>query len=189
MVYIQKGVTGTSPCGDMSKKYHRARQYRLPYFNYASTAYYFVTLRTKEKQQYFGKVCNGVVELSAIGKIVKECFTNLPRKLHYLAVDVFVIMPDHVHLFVLITNPGEERTIREKKFQPEKRSLSLAIRNLKATTTLLVRRRMGGVNIWHRRFYDHIVRNEDELNRIRTYIRNNSLRWDIERNHPQALLI
>jgi putative transposase len=177
------------PCNNMPLIYKRCKQHRLPYFNYASNAYYFVTICTKDRQHYFGTICNNEPQLSDIGKIVQECLNNLPMKLSYITIDEFVIMPNHMHAIVFINNPEEKRTIRAKKFQPAKRSLSLVIRNFKSTVILLARRRIGPIDMWQPRFYDRIVRNEDELNRIRTYIRNNPAQWEIDRNNPENLLM
>lgn len=177
------------PCSNMPLRYKRYKQYRLPYFNYASTAYYFVTICTKERQHYFGTIRNGEPQLSDIGKIVQECLNNLPSKMAYLRTDEFVIMPNHVHAIVFINNPEEKRTIRAKKIQPAKRSLPLVIRNSKSTVTLLVHRSIGVMEIWQPRLYDRIVRNEDELNRIRMYIRNNPSQWETDKNNAENLLM
>lgn len=171
----------------MPLRFGRYKQYRLPYFNYASNAYYFVTICTKDRQHYFGGIRNGSIELSDTGKIVQRCLTEIPKKLSHVTVDEFVIMPNHVHAIVFINNPEEKRTIKTKQFQPAKRSLSLVIRNFKSTATLLARRETSLMNIWQPRFYDHIVRNKDELNRIRTYIRNNPVQWELDRNDPENL--
>ena len=171
----------------MPLRFGRYKQYRLPYFNYASNAYYFVTICTKDRQHYFGGIRNGAIELSDTGKIVQRCLTELPKKMSYVTVDEFVIMPNHVHAIVFINNPEEKRTIRTKQFQPAKRSLSLVIRNFKSTATLLARWETSLMNIWQPRFYDHIVRNEDELNRIRTYIRNNPVQGKLDRNDSENL--
>jgi putative transposase len=173
----------------MPVRYKRYKQYRLPYFNYASTAYYFVTICTKDRQHCFGAVRSGETELSEMGKIVRKCLTDLSLKLSFVEVDEFVIMPNHVHAIIFINNPKKERAIKEKKFQPEKRSLSLVIRNFKSTVTLLARRSIGMLDVWQPRFYDHIIRNDDELNRIRTYIRNNPAQWDMDKNNPENLLM
>ncbi len=177
------------PCNNMPLIYKRYKQYRLPYFNYASTAYYFVTICTKERQHYFGTIHNSEPQLSDIGKIVQECLNDLPLKLSYVTIDESVIMPNHVHAIVFINNPEKERTLREKKFRLEKRSLSSVVRNFKSTVTLLVRRNIGVMDIWQPRFYDRIVRSEDELNRIRVYIRNNPAQWETDKNNTENLLM
>ena len=173
----------------MPLRFGRCKQYRLPYFNYASNAYYFVTICTKDRKHYFGDIRNSAIELSDTGKIVQRCLTELSKKLSYVTVDKFVIMPNHVHAIVFINNPEEKRTIRVKTFQPAKRSLSLVIRNFKSTATLLARRETSLMNIWQARFYDHIVRNDDELDRMRTYIRNNPAQWETDKNNPGNLLM
>ena len=173
----------------MPLRFGRYKQYRLPYFNYASNAYYFVTICTKDRQHYFGSICNGATELSDKGKIVQKCLNELPKRISYVTVDEFVIMPNHIHAIVFINNPEEKRTIRVKTFQPAKRSLSLVIRNFKSTVTLLTRRNIGMMDIWQPRFYDRIVRNDDELDRMRTYIRNNPAQWETDKNNYENFLM
>ncbi|MGA7160277.1 MAG: transposase [Bacteroidota bacterium] len=173
----------------MPLRYKRYKQYRLPSFNYASSASYFVTICTKNRQHYFGSISNGGTDLSNIGKIVRECLCGLSDKLSYVTVDEFVIMPNHLHMIVLINNPEENRSLKTKEFQPAKRSLSLVIRNFKSAVTLLAHRNIGMMDIWQPRFYDHIIRNEHELNRIRMHIRNNPAQWESDRNHPKNIFM
>jgi len=104
-------------------------------------------------------------------------------------LDESVTMPNHVHAIIFINNPKKERMLHERKFQPEKQSLSLVIRNFKSAVTLLVRRNIGVMDIWQPRLYDRIVRDENELDRIRTYIRNNPSRWETDRSSPDNLLM
>jgi len=161
----------------------------LPLFSYASTASYFVTLCTKDRQHYFGALLNGELHLSAIGKICEECLNNLPLKYSFIRLDEYVIMPNHMHAIFTINNPGKERMLHEKRFQPEKESLSSVIRNFKSTVTLLVRRNISAMDVWQPRFFDRIVRDENELRRIRTYIRNNPARWKIDGSSLGKLLM
>ena len=77
---------------------------RIPKFDYAQPGAYFVTIVTQDRQKIFGQIIDMDVELSDVGKMVKEVIDQIPG--HYLGVNVelFVIMPNHVHLLLLITN-------------------------------------------------------------------------------------
>jgi putative transposase len=169
--------------------YKRHKQYRLPYFNYASTGLYFVTICSHHRKNIFGTVVNRKVILSKIGLCIFDCINNLPLKLSYVTLDEFVIMPNHLHAIIQIVNPNIDRTLHEKRFQPEKASLSIIIRNFKSTVTLLTRRDLAEAKVWQPRFHDRIIRNERELHSIRKYIQDNPMQWEEDRNNPENLMM
>ena len=158
----------------------KPQQFRLPYFNYASSAQYFVTITTKPRYPVFGSVIDGEVSLSELGQIVAKCLQELPQKYSFVSLDEWVVMPDHLHCILCLDNPNEERTIPQPVFGIRSNSLSFVIRNFKASVTLLARRAGITHAVWHPRFHDHIIRNEGELQRIRTYIRNNPKQWEAD---------
>ena len=170
-------------------KYKQHKQYRLPYYNYASSGLYFVTICRYNSNNIFSEIENGETQLSSIGKYILECLNNLPMKLPYVFLDEYVIMPNHIHVIFVIDNPEEEISIKEKRFQPEKRSLSIVVRNFKSSVTLLARQHSPETKIWQARFYDRIIRNEKELQAIRTYIQNNPLHWEQDRNNAENLMM
>lgn len=153
----------------------------MPFYNYASTNLYFVTLCTFNRRQYFGKIDNDSMILSNIGQFVLECLQNRQQKLPYVSLDRYVIMPDHLHAIIHINNPEEERTVKKSIFRMKERSLSEVVRNYKSAVTLLARREHPGIQVWQPRFYDRIIRDERELNAIRKYIEDNPIQW--ERKH------
>lgn len=163
--------------------YKLKKQYRLPFYNYASTNLYFVTLCTYKKHHYFGRISNGIVELSDIGQIVLECLQNRPRKLSYVSLDQFVIMPDHLHAIIHIDNPEEERTKKGNTFSLKERSMSEVVRNFKSAVTLISRQNYPGIYVWQDRFHDRIIRNEQELFAIRKYIIDNPAQWELKQHH------
>jgi putative transposase len=163
-------------------KYKTRKQYRLPYFNYASSGYYFVTICSKDRRKLFGTIANNRTTLSEIGEIIRQAWLYIPTSSPYVTLDEFVIMPDHIHGIILIDNPDESREIKEKAFEVRKKSLSVVIRTLKAATTAKARKILSVETIWHPRFHDRIIRNDAELQRIRKYIQDNPVRWEEDRN-------
>lgn len=107
----------------------------------------------------------------------------------YIGIDDYIIMPNHVHIIVHIGNPEEGFAIKEKEFQPRKRPLSIVIRNFKSTVTLLARRKNYAGKVWQQRFHDRMIRKENELQRIRKYIRDNPMRWAEDGNNTENLLM
>ncbi|MEW5798062.1 MAG: transposase [Bacteroidota bacterium] len=173
----------------MKYKYHK--QYRLPYYNYASTNLYFVTICTYKRQEIFGRILNSKINLSDEGKCVEDSWKMIPVVANYAGIDVFVIMPNHIHGIIAINNPDEPRELPTKAFAVRKRSLSNVVRNFKTAVTTKIRKLKNDNEypVWQSRFYDRIIRNEKELNAIRNYIINNPVKWEEERNNPENLLM
>ncbi len=168
-------------------KYKIHKQYRLPYYNYASAGLYFVTVCTHKRKHILGKIEKGKLELSPIGRIVEQCWKNILLSSPYASIDSFVIMPNHVHGIIVIENPDEKREIVELKFRPERKSLSVVIRNFKGAASIRSHEQFPEVKIWQSRFYDRIIRDEKELNAVRKYIADNPLKWEEEKNNTDNL--
>jgi REP element-mobilizing transposase RayT len=162
--------------------HQKKKQYRLPYFNYASSGLYFVTICTHDRKHLFGTIKNGIFEKSRFGLIVEQCWDNIPRSSPYAGTDEFVIMPDHIHGIIEIKNPDEPREMKELRFDPGRRTLSIVVRNFKAAVSIQCREMDAGIIVWQSRFYDRIIRNEGELNRIRKYIQDNPLQWEVDKD-------
>ena len=173
-------------------EYKRFKHYRLPYYNYASSSLYFITICTAEREKHLmGEIVNGEMILSDAGKSAEESLGIIPSIADYASVDTFAIMPDHLHAIIFIDNPDEPKDIPELKFSVRKKSLSNVIRNFKsaATTKIRVLNRDSTMKVWQSRFFDRIVRNEHELNAIRQYIINNPMQWEMDKNRPDNLLM
>ena len=126
--------------------------------------------------------------LSPIGALVQKCWLTIPSKTSYAKLDAFVVMPNHLHGIILLENPLEPRFDSGLEFQPQKKSLSLVVRNFKAAVTAAARALSPGIEIWQSRFYDRIVRNEKELQTIKLYIGNNPMQWGADKNNPENLI-
>ena len=161
----------------MIKRYKDHKQYRLPFFNYASAGLYFITICTHDRKDFLGRIENGKLNPSIIGDIINNCWNNIPASSPYASIDSYILMPNHVHGIIAIENQDQSREIAAVKFAPEKQSLSIVIRNFKAAVSIRVHKQLSMAVIWQSRFYDHIIRNEDELEKIREYIRTNPLQW------------
>lgn len=171
----------------MNYKYRK--QYRLPYYSYAGTGLYFVTICTHNRKHLFGDVDDGVMKLSSIGKIAGSCWENIPSSSPYANIDSFVVMPNHVHGIIALDNPDGKHEIDKKKFKPELRSLSIVVRNYKAAVSIRVKEKYPNIVIWQSRFFDRIIRDERELYAIRKYIDDNPLQWHEDKNNPDNLMM
>jgi REP element-mobilizing transposase RayT len=164
------------------KRYKDHKQFRLPYFNYASTGLYFITICTRHRIPYFGKIVNGSMQYSEIGKIADTCIRSIPAISEFANVDSYVIMPDHVHSIIAVENEQEERTLQEIQFRLRKHSLSTIVLGFKRGVTLASKQIGLQEKIWQPRFFDRIIRNEIELSAVRNYIQNNPLQWECNHN-------
>lgn len=166
---------------------------RMRNWDYGWNAPYFITICTRKRTFYFGNIIEGKMELSEIGKIVQQYWTEIPTHFPYVHLGAFVIMPNHIHGIVIIDKPNVRMpesqivetpdsgvsTIKQtmaasKKWKPE--TLGVIINQYKRKVTIDIR----GINphfAWQTRFYDHIIRNHESYVRIEQYIINNPLKW------------
>ena len=109
-------------------------------------------------------------------------------------LDTFVIMPNHVHGIVVIREPAvgakHFSPLRIDDVAPKLRSPSKTVgsivRGFKIGVTKWFRKNGRTDKIWQRNYYEHIIRNQDPLNRIRQYIQENPLQWQFDRENPMA---
>lgn len=171
-------------------------RYRIPsaraWWHQYNGGTYFVTICTKDREHFFGEIENHIMTLSEIGECLKEQILATPKKRPDMNMDIptFAIMPNHVHLIVVIggnvyNTPvdcfNDERRIQcvsttENTFSPQSKNLASIIRGIKTVTTSFALNK-GLAFGWQSRFHDHIVRDIDELNAIANYIENNVANW------------
>lgn len=165
---------------------------RLRNFDYSSSGWYFVTICTKNRVEYFGNIVNGKMILNDCGKIVSNAWFDLPNHYSNCLLDEFVIMPNHIHGIIIIKNVGaifkSPQITGEMNFAPTnyKPSLSQIMKWFKSISTIKIRT-INHIFRWQKSFYDHIIRNEKSLCAIRRYIRNNPLNWEKDRNNVENL--
>ncbi len=156
-------------------KHHR-RSIRLKEYDYAKAGAYFVTICTWQRQCFLGEVVNGEMQLSHYGDITQFYWHNLLNHHHHLELDEFVIMPNHLHGILILT---DDSACRKRHGLPE------IIRGFKTFSARRLNkiRCTAGVSVWQRGYYEHIIRNEESLMAIREYIVNNPLSWENDELH------
>lgn len=150
---------------------------RLAKFDYSQPGFYFVTLCTDEKRAYFGNINKGKMILNPLGEIAKDVWKRTPKVYPHAAIDEFVIMPNHMHGIVIIGDV--------KNRSPA--SLSQIIGSYKNVVTKQIGENFLKIFAWQPSFYDHVIRNGESLDNIRKYIRNNPIKWELDRNNPANL--
>ena len=86
-------------------KHHR-RSIRLRGYDYSQKGIYFVTVCTQNREHLFGKIEKGVMQMNDAGQMVEFTWADLPNHNPHIVLDEFVVMPDHVHGIILITDIG-----------------------------------------------------------------------------------
>lgn len=165
------------------------RSIRLKDYNYADYGAYFVTLCTKNKQCIFGEIKEGKVRLSALGAITKNCWLQIPQHFSDVILDVFVIMPNHVHGILWINNSQKSGDEVRRFGNIVASSLSSIVRSYKAAVTKeinLICNQTGTSLVWQRNFYEHIIRDENALEKIRKYIAENPLNWQKDPDYSSS---
>ena len=186
--------------------YKYEKQYRYKGYDYSQDGFYFVTICTKDREMFFGNVVgtndNAFMQLSEIGRMTDKFWLEILKRFNNVKLDTYVIMPNHIHGIIHINNsrrnaPGRVPTMEYSNhgiwnapgrvptgIQPLViNSLSSIINHFKGN----VKRHCNNNNIdftWQTRFHDRIIRNLNELNRIRQYIMDNPIHWVLDRNNP-----
>lgn len=170
------------------EKHHR-RSIRLKDYDYAEAGGYFLTICSFKRKCIFGKVINGERYLNKIGRVVKEEWMRTIYLRKEIILDEFIIMPNHVHGIVMITESDVGATGRSplQTKGPKPRSIGSFIAGFKSSATKRINKMLGtpGIPVWQRNFYEHIIRNEYDLNEIRQYILDNPRRWELDEDNPR----
>ncbi len=167
------------------KKIFRRRSIRLPEYDYSKPNAYFITICSYNKKQIFGKVSNSKIMLSKIGKISEKYLIEIPNHFNDVFIDEYVIMPDHIHLIISIVGVQNFEPQRNEYQKIIPKSIGSIIRAYKSSVTRWCRLN-GFKNFkWQRNYFEHIIRNEEDHFRIKEYIHNNPLRWELDEENPE----
>jgi len=161
---------------------YRVESTRLLGWDYAWAGWYYVTICTYDKACFFGDVVDGSVILSVAGQIVAEEWNKTPQIRANIGLDAWVVMPNHLHGIIII-NESVETSRRDVSTKDGLRSGSLGavVGQFKSICTKRIRSAGYWDFRWQTRFYDHLIRDDEDLNRIREYIQNNPIQWAMDK--------
>jgi len=189
---------------------YNRKSIRLKGHDYTCPGYYFLTLLVKNRACVLSEINNKKVILSEIGKIANECWLSIPEHFPNTKLGEYVIMPNHIHGIIEIVetiapiDPNETTkratesvapTLSLKPKGPKPKSIGSIIGQFKSVVSKKIKQQKDDrirltdpvtpfSNVWtgwHRDYHDRIIRNQEELYRIRTYIINNPKNWDKEK--------
>ncbi|MCP4196400.1 MAG: transposase [Proteobacteria bacterium] len=177
---------------------------RLAGYDYTAEGAYFVTIcnfvctgdacvaLASSKSIDFGHIEKGQMILNETGRTICKCWRLLPEHFPSIILDTLVVMPNHVHFVVFIKNDfirarhaSPVQTIRTIR-GPKSGSIGAIVGSFKSAVTKHLNKMRGtpGAKVWHRNYYERIIRNEEELTRIREYMLENPLNWGEDRYNP-----
>ena len=173
----------------MDKEIPTRKRNRLENYDYNSCGAYFLTICTTTRENYFwnmGAIIDrpkneqddsnvGAVigrpqdiDLSPYGEIVDDAINNIPNVYPALSVECYVIMPDHVHLLLMICADENGRPMTAP-------TISWVVNQLKGNVTKRI-----GQAIWQKSFYDHVIRNKKDYDKHVKYIYENPMNWQFD---------
>lgn len=194
------------------ERYHR-RSIRLKGYDYRQAGAYFVTICTQDQAFLFGQVAHGEMRLNEAGKMVCDVWNDLPAFYPGVQTDAFIVMPNHIHGIIILVGadprvcpaqpsvgvgprayPGQPQEMGQPQGVAPTLGLPDVVHRFKTMTT---KRYADGVKrlgwepfrgrLWQRNYYEHIIRNEEYLDRIREYILTNPMRWALDRENPHRV--
>ncbi|MFA5701239.1 MAG: transposase [Desulfuromonas sp.] len=124
------------------------------------------------------------MRLNDAGRMVHQCWDDIPYHFPYVTLDQFIVMPNHIHGIIIITHP-----VGAKNFSPmpkcgTSRTIGSIIRGFKIGVTKWAKGYTDMDKVWQRNYYEHIIRNDDDLRMIREYIQHNPQHWADDELHP-----
>jgi len=150
----------------MEKELPVRKKIRLEGYDYSQAGYYYVTMCVQNRHEILGRIVGTTapgrppyVELTPLGVCADETI-RIANK-NGVKIDKYVIMPNHIHIIVVLTSDDRRRS-----------SLQQVVRNIKSYVT-----KWAGFSLWQPKFHEEIIRNEKDYQRIWHYIDNNPAKW------------
>jgi len=160
----------------------RRKHNRIEGYDYSQNGAYFVTICTQDRKKVLSKITVGTpvagcpqnphLELLWCGKVAEKYIRQMDAFYEHLSVDKYTIMPDHIHLLITIHDGHPGRGVPTRTSE---------IARFVGTFKRFCNKEYGK-NIWQGRYYDHVIRNQQDYNEIWEYIENNPIKWAITRN-------
>ena len=187
---------------------HHRRSIRLKGYDYSRAGAYFITICTKDRRCFFGEISNGEMLFNDAGRMIWSVWNDMP--LHYSGVEIdeFVVMPNHFHGIVVLVGAGPRACPGGRLCDPRKSttgqpqgvvpalSLPDVAHRFKTMTTKCYTdgvKQSGWMpypgKLWQRNYWDHIIRNESTLDRLRGYIRYNPAQWESDQLYNGGHLV
>jgi REP element-mobilizing transposase RayT len=180
-------ATGRSPLRNTPQRHHR-RSIRLRGYDYSQAGAYFVTVCTHNRECLFGEIVDGDMRMNGAGTIIRDEWSRTADMRSNVELDAFVVMPNHFHAIVFLSDESRrgDRPVAPTPMGPTPRSIGAIMAGFKSAATKRINEMRGtpGRPVWQRNYYEHVIRNDDEMNRAREYIINNPAKSALDRENP-----
>ncbi len=173
-------------------KIHHRKSIRLHGYDYTQAGAYFVTIVTYQRDCLFGAIKNEEMLLNDLGKIADECWRAIPDHFPFVELGAYIIMPNHAHGVIMINDgtgrgaallrPYDDNNSHKINVKPG--SLGAIVRSYKSAVSYRINKEHNAMGIWQRNYYEHIIRNEREMDNIWRYIESNPAQWDKDEENP-----
>ncbi len=161
--------------GMRREEYRCRKATRSHRHDYDRPGTYFVTICTFNREPILGAISDDVLELNQLGRIVEGCWQQLPLRFRYVSLDAFVIMPNHVHGVIVLTDDVAPTSSLQTVVGAFKSDAARRVNNVRSGR---------GVPVWQRSFHDQIIRDDLHFERVRAYIRSNPSNWQYDEENP-----
>lgn len=173
-----------------SPETHHRCSIRLRGYAYSLSGAYFITICTHNRECLFGGIVDGEMLVHEFGSIVSKQWDAIPERFSCIELDAFTVMPNHIHGIILVGAPLAgarfdagvcEHMRATARVAPTVGEIIGAYKSFAMYHCLQwvkqnkPQRYLG--KLWQRNYYEHIIRDDDDLNRIREYILNNPANW------------
>ena len=178
---------------------HHRRSIRLRGHDYAQAGAHFVTICTYQRACLFGEVVDTEMRLSPLGRLVVSEWLRTAEIRPYVDLDAFAVMPNHLHgIIVLTSNASADAVGAIRRIAPGSEigrppgpmpgSVGAIISQFKSITTkrAAATQNVPQGSLWQRNYYEHVIRSDASLARLRAYIDDNPARWSIDQLHPDV---
>ena len=161
------------------------RSIRLQNYDYAQAGAYFVTICTQHRACVLGDVVDGQMQLSELGQIAAEGWQWLAQQYDEVQLDEWVIMPNHLHGILVLSDDDGRGGSRAAQGLPRK-PLGQLVGAFKTVTTKRINALCStpAALFWQRNYHEHVIRNELDLMRLREYVTNNPMQWVLDSLYP-----
>jgi REP element-mobilizing transposase RayT len=169
---------------------HHRRSIRLKDYDYSQAGAYFVTLCAWQRKCIFGSIVDGEMQLTPLGIITQDCWTELREHFPNVDLEIFRVMPNHFHAIIVIRTETvgaiHVLPLQTKGLARRRMLLPKIIGRFKMTSAKRINEVRGtpSVPVWQRNYYEHVIRDDKSFGRIQEYIQTNVLRWEVDKENP-----
>ena len=166
---------------------------RLQGYDYSGIGSYFITICTFQRAYLFGEIQSGNMALNDCGTYAKKCWTAIPEHYPHVSLDEYVVMPNHIHGIINILNVGvqnleplQDVSLHNQYQHIIPKSVGSIVRGFKIGVTKWFRNNTDIAVVWQRNYWEHVIRGDLELCRIRQYVQDNVDQWETDSLHNRT---